>query len=84
MAVDQFRVRRAGSLEPFVDIDVTAGSAQSIERAVCFALDLTPGTFVLKRVARLGPPVEHGAIVAGLHDRLSGPHEAFPASGKDL
>ena len=82
MAVDQFRVRRAGSLEPFIEIDVTAGSSQAIERACCFALGFDLETFVLKRVTELGPPVKYGAIIAGFHAALYGPYEAFAILGE--
>ena len=84
MAQGPFRVRRAGASAPFEEVGLVGGSAESIERAIGFIVRLAPGNFVLQRVTEIGPPVQHGIVIAGFYDGLSGPHEAFPASGEEI
>lgn len=77
MAHDPFRVRLAGSLGSFEEVELTGGTAASIERAIGFTVGLNP--FVLRKVSKAEPPVVYGKVVAGLYDGLCGPHEAYPA-----
>jgi len=76
MADDPFRVRRAGSAERFTVIELTAASPAQIKTAIEFTVDPVP--FVLRKVTEIGPPVVYGSVIAGLHDKLYGPHEVFP------
>ena len=70
--IDPFHVRRGGSTDAFVEIDLTGGSALSIERAISGAVELPMSSFYMKK---------NGAFVAGFHSALYGPHEVFSQSG---
>jgi hypothetical protein len=80
-SADPFRVRPAGSQRAFEVIDITRASAEQIERAVGFAVGLSKGRFVLRKVTVSGSAVGPSSIVAGFHDGLCGPHEAIPVDG---
>ncbi len=68
--IDPFRVRRGGSTDAFVEIDLTGGaSAEDIKAAIAGALGLLPmGAFYMRK---------NGAFIAGFHSALYGPHEVF-------
>ena len=72
IVIDPFRVRRGGSTDAFVKIDLTGASAEDIKAAIAEALGLPMGSFYMKK---------NGAFVAGFHSALYGPHEVFSQSG---
>ena len=80
--IGTFRVRRGGSADDFTTIEITGGTSQGIIAAIAYAVHIHAGTFILKKVMNVGPPVELSpVIVAGFHEGLRGDYEVFLVGG---